>query len=302
VTTAADLIYQTKAHLFTGQPERLNKLVAGIDADDVSIALTYDLGGIGAGSIMEIELEQIFVFSVTSSTRTVADCIRGFNGTTAAVHSAGALVTASPKFPQSRILQAINDDLRDLSSPVNGLYQIETVDLTYNPAVMGYNLTGVTDIISIAEVRYRTSGPEKGWPRIDNFALLRNMPTSGTYGDFASGNALVVYEGGQPGFPIRVRYRAPFTSLTSLADDVFAISGLPSTAHDIPPLGAAIRLVAGREIKRNFDEAQGEPRRADEVPPTAQLQSSRELVRVRQQRIMAEQARLISTFSYEMVG
>jgi hypothetical protein len=120
--------------------------------------------------------------------------------------------------------------------------------------------------------------------------------------DFASGGALVIYEGGYPGQAIRVRYRAPFGSLTALDDDVLADTGLPATAHDLPPLGAAVRLVAGREVKRNFTEAQGEPRRAEEVPPTATLQSSRELLRIRQQRIVAEQSRLLHQYGYGLVS
>lgn len=302
MTTTNDLLAATRQHLFTGQPELLNKIAGALDNSLVTFTMTYDLNTLGRGSIIEIDLEQIYVFSVTASTKTIGDCIRGFNGTTAASHSSGATVTVAPKFPASRMLQALNDDLRDLSSPVNGLFQIKTVDITYNPAIMGYDLTSVTDILSIAEVRYRTTGPDKAWPQINSYALMRNMPTTGTYGDFASGNAVVVYEGGQPGLPIRLRYRAPYASLTDPANDVLAISGLQTTAHDLPPLGAAIRLAAGREVRRNFDEAQGEPRRAEEVAPTAQLQSTRELVRIRQARINAEAARLVAAYSYEMVG
>lgn len=303
MSTASDLIQATRQHLFTGQPELLNRLSASLNTTDVAFALTYDFGTMNRGSIIEIDLEQIYIFNVVTSTRSITDCIRGFNGTTAAAHSAAASVTVAPKFPASRILQAINDDLRDLSSPVNGLYQIKTVDITYNPAVEGYDLTAVTDILSIAEVRFRTTGPDKAWPQVTSYALLRNMPTTGTYGDFASGNAVVIYgDGPQPGLPIRLRYRAPFTSLVDQTNDVLAISGLPTTAHDIPPLGAAIRVAAGREIRRNFDEAQGEPRRAEEVAPQAVLGSTRELVRLRQQRIMAEQARMQATYSYELTG
>lgn len=301
-TLASDLIESTRRHLFTGQPEKLNKLSAAITSSQTSFAFTYDIAGIQAGSIIAVDLEEIFVFAVDSVSKSVTDCSRGFNGSVAASHLSGAIVASQPKFSRFRILQAINDDLLDLSSPSNGLYQIKTVDITFNPVTYGYNLTGTTDIISIAEVRYRTTGPEKSWPQIESYALLRNMPTSGTFADFASGNALVIYEGAQPGYPIRVRYKAPFVTMANLTDDAQTVAGLSSTMLDIPPLGAAIRLVAGREVKRNFDESQGEPRRAEEVPPQAAMASARELARIRQQRIMAEAARLISTYGYEMVG
>ena len=50
--------------------------------------------------------------------------------------------------------------------------------------------------------------------------------------------------------------------------------------------------MAGREIKRNFTESQGDTRRAGEVAPGAVMQSSRNLQILRQQRITAESARL----------
>ena len=298
MTTTLDLIEATRSHLFTGQTEILNRLASPVDANDESFTLEYDIAAIGPGTVLEIDLELIYVFARNNGAKQVTDCIRGYNGTTATTHDADAPVTVKPKFPNSRILQALNDDLKDLSSPVNGLAQIKTVDLTYNAAVMGYDLTAVTDILQVAEIRYRTPGPDSSWPLIRNYALMRNMATS----DFASGSALVVYEGGYPGQAIRVRYKAPFGSLVALDDDVEDETGLPGTAHDLPPLGAAVRLVAGREVKRNFIEAQGEPRRADEVPPTANLQSSRELLRIRQQRIVAEQARMLHQYGYGLVS
>lgn len=300
--TASDLIEQTRGHLFTGQPDELNRLSADIADVDTVIPLAFTPAGIAKGTIISVGLEQVYVFVVDTNGLQITDCVRGFNGTVKAAHTSGDIVTVKPKFPAARILQAINDDLADLSSPANGLHQIKTVDLTYNPTVSGYDMTDVTDILDIAEVRYRLPGPQLSWPTIDSYALLRDMPTTGTFGDFASGFAIVVYEGAQPGYPIRVRYRAPFVALSALTDVVTTVTGLPATALDLPPLGAAIRLTAGREVKRNFSEAQGEPRRAEEVPAQAEMGAVRALQQVRQSRIMAEYARLVRAYSYEFVG
>jgi hypothetical protein len=301
MTTASDLIQATRQHLFTGQPEILNRLSGALNATDVTFATVYDFGTMNRGSIIEIDLEQIYIYSVTVSSKTVTDCIRGFNGTTAASHSANAVITIAPKFPASRILQAINDDLRDLSSPINGLYRVLVEELIFNAAQSGYDMPGASEILSIAEIRYRVPGPALTWPRIESYALLRNM-INGDFLDFPSGFGLVIYDDAYPGFPIQVRYRAPYSQLALLGDDVTQVSGLQATALDLPPLGAAIRVAAGREVKRNFDEAQGEPRRAEEVPPQAVMGATRELLRIRQARINAEAARLQATYSYEMVG
>jgi hypothetical protein len=301
-TLASDLIESTRHHLLTGQPEKLNKLSGSLTNSATTFALAYDVAGLQAGTIVAIDLEEIFVFSVDSTSKTVTDCIRGYNGSTAATHSSGAIVTVQPKFSKFRILEAINDDLKDLSSPLNGLYQLKTVDLTFNPVTFGYDLAGATGMIGIQEVRFRTPGPQKTWPKIDSWQLLRNATSSGDFGDFPSGFALVVYESAQPGYPVHVVYRAPYVPLVNLTDNVLTVTGLVDTMLDLPPIGAAIRLVAGREIKRNFDEAQGEPRRAEEVPPQANIQSVSGLRALRRDRIMAESVRLQRAYSYEFVG
>jgi hypothetical protein len=113
---------------------------------------------------------------------------------------------------------------------------------------------------------------------------------------FASGNMLQLYEPAAPGRAIRVKYRAPFGQLVNLTDNVGTVTGLPDSAMDIPPMGAAMRLVAPREIKRNFTESQGEPRRSEEVPPGAVAGSWRGLAGMRAQRILSEAMRLAAMY------
>ena len=80
-----------------------------------------------------------------------------------------------------------------------------------------------------------------------------------------------------------------------------SVTGLQPSATDLPPIGAAIRLMAGREIKRNFTESQGDTRRSTEVPPGAIAQSANGLARLRQTRIAAEAARLHALYpSYRL--
>jgi hypothetical protein len=100
-----------------------------------------------------------------------------------------------------------------------------------------------------------------------------------------------LFEPAYPGYNLRVVYRSLLTMPTTTLANVSSTGLLPS-AQDLPPIGAAIRLMSGREIKRNFTEGQGDTRRASEVPPGAIMQSSRNLQILRQQRIAAEAARL----------
>lgn len=287
MTTAADLIEETKSLLYSGDESESNVLASNIDADDETITFTYALGSISPGAIISLGLEDIRVLAV-SGTNTASTVRRGVNGTTPASHSEDDTVWVRPKFSDFRVLQALNADLRDLSSPTNGLFQVISFDVTYNPAVQGYDMTDATDIIRILELRWKQTGPSKKWPLIRHYDLARSMDED----EFASTSALFLDEPAYPGLPIRVRYAAPFTPLAALDDDVVTDCGLPETAVDLPPMGAIRKLVAAREINRNFTEGQSNPRRADEVPPGAVMQSMAGIQQIRRERITAEADRL----------
>lgn len=296
MTTSADLISETRARLQTGQTEQVNRLNGSITASQTTATFKYALGAIKSGGsvILSIDLELIRVWETTDSSMIAGVIERGVLGSTAAAHADLATVTVMARFSDFAILQALNEDLADLSAPSNGLYQVKTVDITFNPSVAGYNLTSVTDIIGEPfRVLYKTPGPAAYWPEIRSWRYESDMNTA----EFASGKAIFLYEGAYPGFVFRVFYRAPFTLLsTTLTTYDVALTGLGSTATDLPPLGAALRLMDGREVKRNFTESQGEPRRAAEVPPGAVGGSSRGLAQRRQSRIMAEAARLAAMY------
>lgn len=290
MTTCGDLIEETRRLLLSGQRPAMNALSAGIVAGDTTLSFTYDLGLLVAGAYIAIDLEIMYVWSASSTGKT-AVVQRGMLGSTAASHSSGAIAYVNPKFPAFSVFQALNADLDDLSAPSNGLYQVVDVDLTYNPAIMGYDLTGATDVIDVLRVRAQYPGPENDWPEIRRYQLVIDASTS----SFTSGWGLVLYEGGSPGRTIRVTYSAPFTHFTDTSTTL-AATGLPASAADLPPLGAALRLTGFREVKRNFDESQGDTRRASEVPPNAQLAGYSAIARERARRIRSEADKIASTY------
>jgi 3-hydroxyisobutyrate dehydrogenase-like beta-hydroxyacid dehydrogenase len=79
-------------------------------------------------------------------------------------------------------------------------------------------------------------------------------------------------------------------------DDV----GLVSTAEDLPPLGAAMRLLAGLEAQRNLIDTQGDTRRAGEVPAGSITQALRNLAAIRQQRLTAEAQRFQQRYGIKL--
>lgn len=283
MTTAGQLIHRVAGELLAGTVEERNKLAAGVDASATTLTFTYPLSGLREGSMFEIGSEQFYVWTTNSSAKS-AVVERGFNGTTATSHSAEAITTINPRFPRSRVLQQLNADLADLSSPLNGLFQVKTVDIAYNGSDRMVNITGATDIQNLIDVRYRYLSDD--YPIIRDVRLLSDMPTS----DFASGFALAFDSYVRSG-TIRVVYRAPYGSFSAESDTVADVGG-SDYLDDVLTLGTQMRLMAGREVKRNFTESQGDTRRAEEVPSGAVANSMLQLQRLRRDRVMAEAARL----------
>lgn len=281
---ASDLVEHTRALLDSGEREQMNRLTATINSAAISLAVDFDSGSIVAGTVLAIDLELIYVWSASGLTLNIQ---RGYLGTVPTAHTLGAIIYVNPPFSAFTILRAINAELTLYSAPQWGLYRMRTVDLTFNSSTVGYDLTSVTDLIDIYELRWKgyTIGE---WPLIRRWSVARDMATS----EFASGLSLQLDQGAGPGKTIRVRYKAPFATLTALTDDVQTITGLPSTANDIPPYGAAARLVAAREVKRSLTDAQPESRDATEVPPGTSRGAAGALMAIRDPRLREEAARL----------
>jgi hypothetical protein len=108
MSTGTTVINRTLRQLLSGTVEQKNKLSASINATTTSVVATYDLDGLRPGSVFEIDSEMFYVWASTSGSKTLT-VERGFNGTTAASHSAGALITVNPRFPRAQILEALND-------------------------------------------------------------------------------------------------------------------------------------------------------------------------------------------------
>ena len=295
MTTLNDLVVAIQRRALSDLREENTYLGAAITdttSTTFNIATGQSLGNIQSGAIIQIDWETMFVMSATAPAGPV-QVIRGWFGSTPATHAANAVINVNPRFPVVDIIKAINEDLDDLSSPSNGLFQMKEVTLTFIPVVQGYDLTGLSNanVMEIWEVRAHEYGPANKYPTIPPrmWNLQRNADTS----VFPSGMALTLDQGGYPGRPLRVQYKAPYTTpLVNATDDVLSVTGLHTQAHDIPILGAPARLMQFRELKRSFTEAQGEPRRAQEVPVGASLTAAKGLMLYRQERIDAERDRL----------
>lgn len=284
MSTVGTVIDRTLRQLMSGTIEERNKISLAVTATDTTITMLYDLGGIRPGGVIQIDSELMYVWEISSGSKTVV-VERAWNGTVAAAHAVSSIVTVDPKFPRAQILEAVNAELDDLSSPMNGLFQVKSLEFNYNGVWSMVNLPTTDKIIDLVSVSLRYLATD--YPKIRRYRLIRDLPND----DFNAGYALRFDEQVRAGRMIVV-YKAPFNNVTTESQNLQNIAGLPSTCEDIIMMGAQIRLVSPREVKRNFTESQGDTRRAEEVPSGSVSSSINNIIRMRRDRITAEAAKL----------
>lgn len=288
MTTVQELVDRTRNHYMNaGRREERNRLSDAIDASAESLGIDFDAGGIARGAKISLGLEDMYVWGVTGQT---ADVQRGQFNTTAASHASKATILVNARPTPAEVVEQFDEVIHDLNG--HGLFRVRTADVTVTADDIAYDLA-LTDYLAPIDVRVEADGYAEDWPLIHRWDLARDLPTS----DFASGNALHVYDYTPIGNTVRFRYRSRLTpGLSAMDDDVETVTGMESWMVDLLPMGAALKLMAGREIARNRPDRQGDTRRAEEVPPNAQLLSVRGLKEQFDQRLRAVQRSLLSTY------
>lgn len=310
-TLFGDLIEKVYRRVMGGIRERAVQMNGAIGSDDTTVTLQgLQISGIAPGTTLGIELEVLYVDSWDSGTST-ATVLRGYLGSTPSAHIDGTITYINPRYSRYDIGVAINDDIRDLSAPDNGLYRVGVVPIVYNPVYMGYDLGDVpANFLDIIQIKYKEPLPYRRFPRITKWEVLRNIPDA----QFPSGQGLRVNESGWPGLPMYVTYAAPFVRMVDESDDVtntpstndtdppfngystMDVVNLPTTMIDIPPLGAEVDLTQPREISRNFMDSQPDPRKVAEVVAGSVMASANALMNRRQRRVQAEAGRLAKQY------
>lgn len=289
-STVADVLHEARGHLYGQRRPVLARLNGAVT--NSTQTLNFHDNVIRTGDEIALGAEVIRVWAATNGNVTAAT--RGHRGSTAAAHSDGAIAEVNPMWSDFDLMRQLNNELRSLSSPSAGLYKVTTTTFEWNTTDRGYNLTGATDdgVIDILEVKYDLEDATETWPTIprEKWVLKRQSDTT----DFATGLSLVVYDGGYPGTDVRVTYKAPFSTVSALTDNL-STTGVPSSAYDILALGVAMRVLAGWEASRQMGD-QGETRRADEQPSGARIGAWRALQTQHALRVAQERSRLAAKY------
>lgn len=289
MSTFGELTEQTLLQLYgyTTLQDQSTYLTAGVNASATTLGVG-DVASVSRG-VLEIDDELMWVDSISTQQSTISlpPYGRGFRGTTAATHDAGARVTSSPMFPRSAVKRAINDSIRAVFPD---LFGVGTTTIMFNPAVSTYSLpAGSLDVL---QVSWQSIGPSREWLPVRRYRVDKNAdPTT-----FTSGVTVSLYDAIVPGRNVRIVYTKQPTALSAAADDYVTVTGLPASTEDVIRLGAAYRMVpffdsahlSGMSAEADFS--------ANQRPVGSSAQLGRFLLQMYQVRLAEETKRLQSLF------
>jgi len=237
---------------YTLRQDRTTHLTQDITSSGLSLNLG-SVTNIGKG-VVEIDDELLWLDSYdrVSSTATIAPYGRGYNGTTAALHTANTKVTVAPTFPKATVKKAINDTLNAVFPQ---LFAVGTYEFNYNPAVSAYGIPA--EVETILYVSRSVSGASKEWLPVRNW---RHDPLANSTA-FTTGNTVSIYDAVEAGRKVQIYYtKKPATLEASASNAVFeTVTGLPSSCKDVIIYGASYRLAAFIDPGRlNYSSAEAD--------------------------------------------
>jgi hypothetical protein len=220
---------------FTLRQDRQTHLVSAINST-VTTLVVSSASNLSTG-VIQVDDELIYVDAYDRSTGTLSipPYGRGYNGTSAASHAAGARVIISPTFPSIDIKSAINETIEAVFPD---LYATATHTFSYSPAKTTYPLPNEAE--TVLGVAYETTGPSKEWLPIRSWRVDSMANTDA----FDSRNSISLYSGVEPGRTVQISYTAAPAVMDSNDDDFEIVTGLPASCKDVIVLGASARLSA----------------------------------------------------------
>lgn len=261
-TTVSYLVEETRRHLLGGFSEQLTALAANLaTTTETSVVLDDAVRGLGEGSIFEVGREVFYVRSWDETTKT-ATVFRGHGRSEGATHNIGDIVRINPSFTTDEIFHTVISEFAALKG--SALVRFVTTEVSPTTSLLHYDsgLDPADEPLYIQHAEYEYDARGNWKPA--KVQLVTDLDTS----DFASGYAIKVTGGGVVGRPLRVTFACTLKVPSSM-NDVISEAETGHTVDIWPaiPVGAAWRLLLGKEARRlNPDRSHGS-RRAEEVSP-----------------------------------
>lgn len=276
--SAGDIITEASAQLhgWGGTADRITPLTASIGPTDTQFTVDFAFGqavGITPG-VVEIDEEQLYVVAVDANTGicTLANGVgRGYGGTTAASHTAGAAVISRPRFPRAQIMRQLNNILGGVFPD---LFQVKTFTGTVTYPSNTYTLPGATGPVMIFDVQWQD--PVGNWHKAFSYTV---DPFDNS---FRLGGGIPI------GRPLRVLYGIQPGTFTAETDDFATVTGLPLSSVDVLSLGVVARMVPALDISRAQLTSVEQSDRSRVVPPNQGINASKYLMGEFQMRLANE--------------
>ena len=273
-STIADLIDRTYREYLepVDNVESYSYLTGGIDASQTTLNYeenmfsTEEEDALGAGAIIEVDQELMFSKSLNAVTNEVT-VQRGARGTTAAIHSAGAIIKITPSFPRKNVFDAITDQIKNLYPT---LFAVETLDVTSGT---GYRILGdygsdqdsynylVTPIKAISQYTDWSAGSDQTGLTYKPVGIeLIDLPNPFTWTDdtstertktYTTGPSVVhaiQFSGIASGHTTYVTFKKKFVIPTAETTTLTSV-GLETEYEPIVMTGVAAQLIAGKDVK-----------------------------------------------------
>jgi hypothetical protein len=279
MTTVADLVQDTHRELYGTYRPEYARLGSAVDDSQTSLALTTSVP-VTESTLLSIDSELILVWGTSGTTYEVQ---RAMLGTEAAAHDGDTLVEVNPRFPSFAIRDALQKEILSWEPRV---FRVDTTTASIVSGDRAVEMSGNGDIIDVLKV---TRSARTGQDSKFELGFRYERELDALYLDSCLNEAA----------DLNITFSLPIDVSTFELDTVLEDDcGMSPTQFDIATLGAAWRLVISREIKRNFMEAQGEPRSSQEVPPGAIANSGRVMKALRDERLREEMQRLRTRYPF----
>ena len=286
MTTMQDVIADVRRRVYGSMTENVNLIQTSASAGQTSIQLELGVDGIQKGMLLSSGLNVWFVKGVYSTDNTVF-VIPGYDGSPQTAVNAGDMVYVRPRVTDWLVYNCVNDQLRAMSSPDNGLYKIGTWVAEVDPTYQTYDVPAeAANMTNLLRVRWRWPGTPDVWSDL--------APRHYRWQYSTEQNLIRLFLSIPSGTEIEFTYKAPFTLATSLSDDLVTDCGLTETMLDIPSLGASVQLLYTTESRRTQVTTQGDSRRPEEVPVSANSANAGQLQRQFKGRMQEEMTRLVT--------
>lgn len=273
---------------FVTDPPAYGTLTSVMQPNSTTMQLQLSGDTIPQG-VIEIDDELIFLsdFNETTNTATVPGWGRGQQGTVAAAHAAGAMVTVNPRYPRRRVAQTINQVIAGMCPP---LFGVLTGTFAAHPLTWEYALPAGTR--ALLKVEYRPfNASVYDWRPLRSAFIKRDSGTPMLHVDDRTGYLAA-----------QVRYTVMADPVPLVNDgDLFTSTGLPESAIDCVSLGAIPRLVTTADLARLQFHSVEPSERSLIVPAGSGANAAKFYVNMYQMRLEAEANKLRQQYPIKMM-